>query len=871
MGLEPFQEADAQFFFGREKLQELIADNLKSFRLTLVYGPSGVGKSSLLQAGVSYHLKQLATSNRLRYGKPRLAVGLIEDWHGDPLLGLTQCLRDASIDAVGDYVFIPEDASLAKTIQTCSEAVGGEMLIILDQFEQFFLRGDTRSGERFLNEFIRLVSSRRSAVNFLISIREDAYTKLDVLKDDIFNLFDNSIPIAYLDREAAERAIKDPLVQYNLASESREGIITIEPELVDAVLNDRVIWAEDVSVNGATRASKSSQAAAIQTSFLQIVMKRLWASRIERGVTRLTAEMLRDLGGAKQIVHERLLSAIDHLSDEEKDIAAKAFHYLVTPSNTKIPLSISDLTGYTECDSGNLTLVLEKLAASRLLRTNRSAGLVDEARYEIFHDVLARAINGWRRDYVAGQKRAEEIAAAKRLAEEQTELAEQQRRRADEQARIAQVRRRLAISMFFMFVIASTATVVALVALKSLRREKQRNEVVDIYNDGAIGDTYDRLDDDSLIAVEGGLRPRLEDYRKSSDQPHIGLLGRNLAALCQRLGRRYKEKEAYSIASSWYQKGEVDATESLKALESFLSEDDPYVASILNELAVINYAQGKFTEAEPSLRRSVEIVSRRFGPNHRDILPYLDNLAAFNDTLGRYRQAQTLYSQVLSIQESSFPANEIGIADALRKLAGAYLNLGKYEEAEWRLNEALDMATSAIAEKNLGASTLSPFLNGLGQLRKKQKRYQDAERLLKEQWSIDMRSGIALELAYDKTDLGLLYCDEGRFAEAEPLLKEALAKLRNAMGVDYLYGSLTRRGLASVYLEQKRYSEAGKLFEEALAIQEQLVGPDHPYVADTLEAYAHLMHAKNDEPNASQMEERARQIRERQAKENEGN
>jgi hypothetical protein len=49
VGLVPYGEDDAAFFFGRVKEQRVIAGNLRASRLTVVYGPSGVGKTSLLQ------------------------------------------------------------------------------------------------------------------------------------------------------------------------------------------------------------------------------------------------------------------------------------------------------------------------------------------------------------------------------------------------------------------------------------------------------------------------------------------------------------------------------------------------------------------------------------------------------------------------------------------------------------------------------------------------------------------------------------------------------------------------------------------------------------------------------------------------------
>src|SRR5262249_28623703 len=60
-GLSAFGESelDALFFFGRERETGLVAANLVASRLTVLYGPSGVGKTSILRAGVSRQLRAL--------------------------------------------------------------------------------------------------------------------------------------------------------------------------------------------------------------------------------------------------------------------------------------------------------------------------------------------------------------------------------------------------------------------------------------------------------------------------------------------------------------------------------------------------------------------------------------------------------------------------------------------------------------------------------------------------------------------------------------------------------------------------------------------------------------------------------------------
>ena len=79
-GLEPFDESDAPIFFGREKDRDRIVNYLRSSRLTVLYGTSGVGKSSVLRAGVTYYLRQAAQQNLKRYGVPKFAVVVLKDW-----------------------------------------------------------------------------------------------------------------------------------------------------------------------------------------------------------------------------------------------------------------------------------------------------------------------------------------------------------------------------------------------------------------------------------------------------------------------------------------------------------------------------------------------------------------------------------------------------------------------------------------------------------------------------------------------------------------------------------------------------------------------------------------------------------------------
>ena len=69
------------------------------------------------------------------------------------------------------------------------------------------------------------------------------------------------------------------------------------------------------------------------------------------------------------------------------------------------------------------------------------------------------------------------------------------------------------------------------------------------------------------------------------------------------------------------------------------------------------------------------------------------------------------------------------------------------------------------------------------------------------------------------------------------------------------------------YLDQGRYTDAEPLYKRALAIQEKALGLDHPVVAQSLENYAHLLRDTGCGTEAAKMEARAQAIRAKHAEE----
>ena len=87
VGLQPFQAEVRAYFKGRESDQRVLIANLRTAPLTILYGAAGVGKSSLLLAGVV---------PQLNADLPRTPVIVFRDWVG---ADFRQRLARACIDA----------------------------------------------------------------------------------------------------------------------------------------------------------------------------------------------------------------------------------------------------------------------------------------------------------------------------------------------------------------------------------------------------------------------------------------------------------------------------------------------------------------------------------------------------------------------------------------------------------------------------------------------------------------------------------------------------------------------------------------------------------------------------------------------------
>jgi WD40 repeat protein len=341
-------------------------------------------------------MRRLADDMFARRRPVRSIPVVFTSWKDDPCRDLAACVGAAIQPYLAERPCpaLPSDR-LDLTIEGASEAVNGSLLIMLDQFEEYFLyRSREPVPERFADELARCINRTDLRANFLIAIREDAYAGLgDLFKGRISNVYGNYLHIDYLDRASAEQAIREPLAVYNSLRDPSQQV-RLHDDLVEAVLDD--VRATDSHTDGQQTAANGKGDVRIATPLLQLVMERVWNAEHAEGSQELRLATLQKLRGVRMIVDAHLGKALDSLGSAERQTAIDMFDHLVTPSGGKIAESVSDLAKRTAHSEEQVSTVLDKLDHERIVRPIPAAPGQDAMRfrrYEIFHDVLAPTIN----------------------------------------------------------------------------------------------------------------------------------------------------------------------------------------------------------------------------------------------------------------------------------------------------------------------------------------------------------------------------------------------------------------------------------------------------------------------------------------------
>ena len=269
------------------------------------------------------------------------------------------------------------------------------------------------------------------------------------------------------------------------------------------------------------------------------------------------------------------------------------------------------------------------------------------------------------------------------------------------------------------------------------------------------------------------------------------------------------------------------------------------VAVVSNDLAALLLNTNRLGEAEPLMRRALEINESAFGNQHPTVAICLNNLAALLLNTNRLGDAEPLMRRALEINEAAFGNRHPTVAICLRNLAVLLLNTNRLGDAEPLMRRALEIDEAAFGNQH---PTVAISLNNLATLLQATNRREEAEPLMRRALEINevVFGGQHPTVATDLNNLATLLRDTYRAEEAEPLMRRALEIDEAAF--DEQHPALARdlNNLATLLHATNRLKEAEPLMRRSLDILGSFgrqTGHEHPQLQSAKANYQALQRA----------------------------
>jgi WD40 repeat protein/energy-coupling factor transporter ATP-binding protein EcfA2 len=358
-GLRAFTTERAQWFHGREAAVATVLDTLRrDHRFLLLLGPSGSGKSSLVQAGVLPALKSgaLPGSDRWRHMLTRPADDL------DAVLGAAQRA-------------LPLEASEP------GRAPGERLLLVVDQFEELFAHLTPAHAEEILDGFTALIDGP-APVSVLLVMRDDFYPALAARAPALMaTLATNLVNVpATVSRAELHAIAVRPAEQTNLR---------LEPGLADRIVTD--------TCRMSSGSEAGTHAEVTTLPLLEFALTQLWERRQDGQLTHLAYARIGAVTGSLQRWCDEAYTA---LPEPQQPIARRILTALVrhgdpaggTPP-TRIRRSIEELRELAapvdaQPDDTTVTEVLQHLVRRRIVVTAQDL-LTGQATAELIHESVS--------------------------------------------------------------------------------------------------------------------------------------------------------------------------------------------------------------------------------------------------------------------------------------------------------------------------------------------------------------------------------------------------------------------------------------------------------------------------------------------------
>jgi hypothetical protein len=413
VGPRPFEKEDSDRFFGRTRETEELLSLIIAHRAVLVYAQSGAGKSSLLRAGVINRLEeqqyQVLRSARvhglLPNDVPPESVQNIFVYHALQYLAATlpsgQSIKDHAKTTLSEFLK-PLVAAPAA-----GEESSPPLIVILDQFEEFFTTNQHRWQERrpFFDQLAQALHDLPT-MKVVFVMREEYIAQLEPFAESLPEKLRPRMHLERLRGNAARSAVVKPFQNRGLS---------FDPNAADELMAE--LSEIRVAEGDKFRETRGEFVEPVQ---LQVVCQSLWenlpsewrngpnaSSDGSRLITAEYIERFGDVDNALACYYDRSVERAAAASEGkigEGELRRWFGTALITPTGTR-GLAFRGAPGATWRIPG---LALKELEEAHVIRREDRSGTIT---HELTHDRFIEPIQKSNHKWLAGYQDAERIRA----------------------------------------------------------------------------------------------------------------------------------------------------------------------------------------------------------------------------------------------------------------------------------------------------------------------------------------------------------------------------------------------------------------------------------------------------------------------------
>jgi hypothetical protein len=353
IGMEYYGEDLARLFFGRGTELDTLLDQVLKHKVSLLIGSSGVGKTSLLYAGLINRVKELGWQTALV--RPLT----------EPLKNLKRLLWDQLLESN-----LPDEFDLASVVKAASTANRERnVLVVIDQFEDILLAKQSFEIGVLTANLLNIFNTADDNLKLLICYRGDVESQIGTIWQRISGS-PQGLSRTYLgplDKENARLVLESTLRALNIkVKDSRKG----KTSFINTVLSDL------------ETESFLSGYSGFYPPFIQMVIARIFEDIGDK--REYNSKKYYSVGQSRKIIADYLMNQLKYLG-KNIEIGKGILITLVSSYGTKAQKTLEEISTEALLPKSKVEKVLASLIDLRLVR------LVNNT-YEIAHDFLAKII-----------------------------------------------------------------------------------------------------------------------------------------------------------------------------------------------------------------------------------------------------------------------------------------------------------------------------------------------------------------------------------------------------------------------------------------------------------------------------------------------